>query len=108
MNNIRFSGTDPTMSAPGFFEQAAFPILTPLSAGLLPMTPTGLPGTTPPKGGAAGPNTLLGIKLDKNGLPQMGKNVQKDYINNIIATYMASAQQLAAGFSTFLGAPAPR
>lgn len=91
------------MSQPGFFEQAAFPVMAPLEAGLLPMAPLNLPGAKPPAGGTKGADTFMGIKLGKDGIPKFDKKVQQDYINNILQTYLASAQQLQAGFSTFMG-----
>ena len=104
-SNLRpvVTGADPTMSAPGFFDQAAFPMLTPLSAGLLPMTPTGLTGGAPIAPGQSG--QFMGIPLGKNGLPELSKKSQKDYLDNIIKNFMATSQQLQAGFSMFLGAP---
>lgn len=105
-----FSAGDPTMRAPGFFENAAFPAFA--SAGLdgtlsiLPMEPVFFPtgtGATAPTGQPTSPNSLLGIPLDKNGIPKLSADMQKNYLNEIMSSFMQSSKQLQAGFAAFLG-----
>ncbi len=112
LSNFRpvVSANDPTMAAPGFFDQAIFPVFS--SAGLdgslpiLPMEPLNLPGIPglPAASGGAATGQTKGLGFDKSsGLPLLSMDVQKDYLNGIIASFMQSSRELQSGFAQFLG-----
>lgn len=101
------SPTDPTMAAPGFFDQPIFPVFS--SAGLdgslplLPMEPLNLPGVPSTGSAPGGQGSLFGINLDKNGLPQLTQASQENYLKDIISSFLQSSIELQSGFSQFLG-----
>lgn len=112
LSNFRpvISANDPTMAAPGFFDQAIFPVFS--SAGLdgslpiLPMEPLNLPGIPglPAASGTGAASKAQGLSFDKSsGLPLLSMDIQKDYLNGIIASFMQSSKELQAGFAQFMG-----
>lgn len=96
------AGTDVTLRTPGFFEQAAFPNMPPLSAGLLPMMPMGLPlagmGEMPALEPGKKPS-----KKDMKKLQEMSAKMQKDYVQGVVGSFMQSSLQLQQSFAMFMG-----
>lgn len=74
--------TNNPFSTPGFFQQAAFPIL-----------PSILPGTVD-----MGPGSMAQA-------PQVSPTLQADYMKHVLTEMMASMQDVQKSFAMYLGTP---
>lgn len=92
---FRPSPIDPTLSNPGFFEQAQFPVMTPL-----------LPISMPMVGALTGQTGKMSEK-DMKAFAKDSKNLQKAYMENVMANMLQTSQQLSLGFASLLGGKPP-